>query len=228
MYKSPNTENIMNPNVVLKKDRSKGKSNFEYFCPKLETMELIFASNNRHKIHEINSMLGDSFRLLSLEETGINEDIPEEEPTISGNALAKARYVYAVTGKNVFADDTGLEVDAIGGLPGVHSARFAGSDKDPDANIVKLFGMLGDNPNRDARFRTVIALIMNGQEYLFEGVAEGKIIDIKRGNHGFGYDPVFVPAGGKHTFAEMDLTEKNIYSHRAKAFNKLRDFLMKC
>src|SRR5664280_1692592 len=189
-------------------------------------MTLVFASNNEHKIKEIKSLLGDSFRLLSLHDINISEDIPEEEPLIEGNALAKARYVYNASGLNVFADDTGLEIAALDGLPGVHSARFAGEDKDSSENIKKVLYMLGTNENREARFRTVIALILDKKEYLFEGIVNGKIISEKRGTMGFGYDPVFVPEGNQLTFAEMDLTEKNKVSHRARAFNKLKEFLL--
>jgi non-canonical purine NTP pyrophosphatase, rdgB/HAM1 family len=189
-------------------------------------MTLVFASNNEHKIKEIKSLLGDSFRLLSLHDLNISEDIPEEETMIEGNALAKARYVYNASGLNVFADDTGLEIAALDGVPGVHSARFAGEDKDSSENIRKVLYMLGTNENREARFRTVIALILDKKEYLFEGIVNGKIIYEKRGTMGFGYDPIFVPEGNHFTFAEMDLTEKNTVSHRAKAFNKLKEFLL--
>jgi len=189
-------------------------------------MELVFATNNNHKLYEIGSLLGGSFRLLSLQEMNISEEIPEEEPTLEGNALQKARYIYSRLWKNVFADDTGLETEALDGLPGVKSARFAGEGKKSDDNITKLLHLLDGNENRKARFRTVIALIIDGQEHLFEGVAEGIIIKEKRGREGFGYDPVFIPSGGSKTFAEMSLAEKNLFSHRAKAFEKLRSFLV--
>jgi|WetSurSiteA1Bulk_404760.scaffolds.fasta_scaffold20184_2 XTP/dITP diphosphohydrolase len=188
-------------------------------------MELVFASNNQHKVKEIKSILGDSFTLLSLCDINILEDIPENEPFIEGNALAKARYVFNATGMNVFADDTGLEIEALNGLPGVNSARFAGENKDSSANIEKILAMLGNIENRNARFRTVIALIFEKKEYLFEGIVTGKIIHEKRGVLGFGYDPVFVPDGKTRTFAEMELAEKNSVSHRARAFEKLREFL---
>jgi XTP/dITP diphosphohydrolase len=188
-------------------------------------MDLVFASNNPHKVKEISSIIGGSFQLLSLGDVNIIEDIPEEEPTLEGNALAKARYVHKATGRNVFADDTGLEVEALDGKPGVHSARFAGESKDSAANIRKLQGMLAGKSNRNARFRTVIALIINDTEYLFEGIVNGRIITEERGSEGFGYDPVFVPEGKTQTFAEMELPEKNLISHRARAFNKLREFL---
>ena len=188
-------------------------------------MKLVFASNNPHKVKEIKSVLGDSFTLLSLNDINITGDIPENEPDIEGNALSKARFVSNATGLDVFADDTGLEIEALDGLPGVHSARFAGENKDSSANIDKVLGMLKGKENRKARFRTVIALILEKKEYLFEGIVEGRIIDEKRGKDGFGYDPVFIPEGKTSTFAEMDLTEKNTVSHRARAFKKLRDFL---
>jgi XTP/dITP diphosphohydrolase len=189
-------------------------------------MTLVFASNNEHKIREINSLLGTSFRLLSLSDINIHEDIPEEEPLIEGNALAKARFVHNASGLNVFADDTGLEITALGGMPGVHSARFAGEMKDSSANIEKVLSLLADSNNRQAKFRTVIALILENKEYLFEGTVNGTIIREKRGTNGFGYDPIFLPDGKIRTFAEMDLTEKNTVSHRARAFEKLKEFLL--
>lgn len=188
-------------------------------------MIIIFASNNEHKIKEIKSILGNTFTLLSLRDLNITEDIPENEPLLEGNALSKARYIYNLTGMNVFADDTGLEIDALNGLPGVHSARFAGENKDSSANIEKVLSMLGQTENRKARFRTVIALILEKKEYLFQGTVEGSIISYKRGTEGFGYDPVFIPEGRTLTFAEMGLAEKNTISHRARAFEKLREFL---
>jgi XTP/dITP diphosphohydrolase len=188
-------------------------------------MTIVFASNNAHKVKEIRSILGNSFTLLSLSDINITEDIPEEEALLEGNALAKARYVHKITGMNVFADDTGLEIDALNGLPGVHSARFAGENKDSSANIDKVFSLLGNSKNRKARFRTVIALIFENKEYIFDGIVTGEIINERRGKEGFGYDPVFVPEGNELTFAEMNLAEKNTVSHRARAFEKLRSFL---
>jgi len=164
--------------------------------------------------------------LLSLKDINIMDDIPEEEPQLEGNALSKARFVYNATGRDVFADDTGLEIDALNGMPGVHSARFAGEKKDSSANIEKVLSLLGNTKNRKARFRTVIALILDKKEYLFEGIVNGTIIHDKRGSEGFGYDPVFIPDGKTQTFAEMDLAEKNKISHRARAFEKLKDFLL--
>ena len=188
-------------------------------------MKLIFASNNKHKVREISHILDNKITLLSLQDVNILEDIPEDEPLLEGNALFKARYVHKATGMNVFADDTGLEIEALNGLPGVHSARFAGESKDSSANIAKVLSMLNGKDNRKARFRTVIALILENKEYLFEGTVSGTIIDEKRGTEGFGYDPVFIPDGGDLTFAQMTLSEKNKISHRAMAFEKLKGFL---
>ncbi len=188
-------------------------------------MNIIFASNNHNKIREINHLLGEGIRLTGLEEWGISEEIPEEEPTLEGNALAKARYVYSRTRTTVFADDTGLETEALEGMPGVKSARFAGENKDPEANIDKLLKMLEGKTSRKARFRTVIALIYDGNEFLFEGVADGVILKERQGKGGFGYDPVFLPEGYSQSFAEMTLEQKNLISHRAIAFIKLKEFL---
>jgi XTP/dITP diphosphohydrolase len=188
-------------------------------------MEIIFASNNINKIREIKNVLGSSFTLLSLKDINMTEDIPEDELTLEGNALYKARYIFKATGRNVFADDTGLEVEALNGRPGVHSARFAGENKDPEANIEKLLSLLINKVNRNARFRTVIALILDRKEYLFEGSVKGTIISERTGREGFGYDPVFLPEGRTVTFAQMDIYEKNTISHRARAFEKLKLFL---
>ena len=188
-------------------------------------MEIVFASNNLNKIREINNVLGNSFKLLSLKDICMEEDIPENEATLEGNALLKARFIHNATGMNVFADDTGLETEALNGDPGVHSARFAGENKDSEANIDKLLALLEKKTSRKARFRTVIAIILDGKEHLFEGIVEGEIITERRGKMGFGYDPVFLPEGRKLTFAEMDLDEKNKISHRARAFAGLKAFL---
>jgi XTP/dITP diphosphohydrolase len=184
-------------------------------------MKIVFASNNSHKLKEIKNMIGSSYELLSLSDLNINADIPEEEPDLEGNALSKARFIKKLTNLNVFADDTGLEVEALGGLPGVKSARFAGNNSNSSANIDLLLSMLGDNPNRKARFRTVFALIYNDKEYIMEGIVEGVITDERKGEKGFGYDPVFIPCGSTKTFAEMELSEKNMISHRARALEKL-------
>ncbi len=188
-------------------------------------MQIVFATNNEHKLSEISDLLGDSFTLLTLEDAGIAEDIPEDMPTLEGNALFKAKYIYKITGLNVFADDTGLEIEALGGEPGVHSARFAGKEKDFHANTEKVLKLMEGKNSRKAKFRTVIALIINGSEFLFEGTVSGTILHNERGSGGFGYDPIFVPEGKKRSFAEMSLNEKNLISHRARAFRKLKLFL---
>lgn len=189
-------------------------------------MQIVFATNNENKLKEIRNILGNSFSLLSLSDLNITDDIPENELTLEGNALQKARHIHKLVKMNVFADDTGLEIDALNGLPGVNSARFAGENKDPDANIDKALQMMGNTSNRKAMFRTVIALILDNKEYIFEGNVAGKIISERRGKEGFGYDPVFIPHGHNLTFAQMSLDKKNRISHRAKAFMKLRDFLL--
>ena len=170
-------------------------------------------------------MLGDEYTLLDLKAIGCKEDIPEDEPTLAGNALAKARYLKQHYGLDCFADDTGLEVDALNGEPGVYSARYAGDAKDANANMDLLLKNLGNNTNRTARFKTVIALLQNGEEHLFEGVIEGRISEEKRGTQGFGYDPIFVPEGETRTFAEMEMVEKATMSHRGRAVKKLVEFL---
>lgn len=188
-------------------------------------MKLIFATNNSHKVTEVSELLGKSFRILSLKDLDIKEDIPEDFHSLKENALFKARFINKITGMNVFADDTGLEIDALNGRPGVHSARFAGPGRDFEANIDKVLLLLTGVIKREARFRTVIALIINNSEYLFEGIVEGKITEKRRGSNGFGYDPVFMPDGTDLTFAEMILEQKNKISHRARAFEKLKMFL---
>jgi XTP/dITP diphosphohydrolase len=184
-------------------------------------MKIIFASNNDHKLKEIKSLIGNDYELLSLSDLNINVDIPEDEPNLEGNALSKARFVKKLTGLNVFADDTGLEVEALDGLPGVKSARFAGEGRGSSENIDLLLSMLGGNPNRKARFRTVFALIYNDKEYVMEGIVDGVITHERKGNNGFGYDSAFIPCGAAKTFAEMELSEKNTISHRARALEKL-------
>jgi len=189
--------------------------------------ELIFATNNLHKLTEVQSLIGDTFTLKSLEQIGCTEDIPETEPTLEGNALLKAQYIYTTYGKNCFADDTGLEIDALDGRPGVFSARYATDGHDFEANIDKVLNELSGIENRKARFRTVIALILEGSVFYFEGIVDGIIISERKGIKGFGYDPVFLPDGYHDTFAEMPLAEKNKISHRARAVNKLVEFLNK-
>ena len=170
-------------------------------------------------------VIDSKFKLIGLNDSGISEDIPEEEDTLEGNALAKARYVFERTGLNVFADDTGLEVASLDNKPGVLSARYAGDQKNSEDNINKLLVDLEGKKNRSARFRTIIALIISGEEYLFEGEVSGTIIETRKGTEGFGYDPVFKPENSETTFAQMDLEEKNLVSHRARAMKKLIAFL---
>ena len=188
-------------------------------------MKLVFATNNRHKLAELQAILGDRFELLSLDDIGCNEEIPEDQPTLEGNSRQKAFYIFDRYGLTCFADDTGLEIDALNGNPGVFSARYAGKDKDSNANMDKVLNQLEKINNRKARFRTVITLIIDGEEKLFEGIVEGKIIREKRGKGGFGYDPIFVPDGFDHTFAEMQPDDKNKISHRGRAVEKLVHYL---
>jgi non-canonical purine NTP pyrophosphatase, rdgB/HAM1 family len=187
--------------------------------------EIIFATNNAHKLSEVQAVLGDRFRLVTLAECGITEEIPEDAPTLGGNALQKARYVYERTGADCFADDTGLEVDALEGAPGVHSARYATDGHDFAANNRLLLRNLAGAADRSAHFRTVIALILDGREYLFEGRVDGRIVESEAGCGGFGYDPLFVPEGFDRTFAEMGADEKNAISHRGRAVRRLVEFL---
>lgn len=188
-------------------------------------MKLVFATNNAHKLGEVSQVVGDKFEIVSLRECGITEDIPENEPTLEGNALAKARYIYERTGLNCFADDTGLEVDALGGEPGVRSARYATDGHDDEANKRLLLERLQGQDNRSAQFRTAVALILNGEEYLFEGIVRGEIAAEEHGEGGFGYDPLFFPEGRELTFAQMSGAEKNAISHRGRAVRKLAEFL---
>lgn len=188
-------------------------------------MKILFATNNAHKLTEVQAVLGDSYTLVTPRDCGVTEKIPETQPTLEGNALQKARYLYERTGLDCFADDTGLEVEALGGAPGVHSARYATDGHDFAANNRLLLQNLAGEENRRARFRTVVALILGGREYLFEGVVEGQIIDRETGHEGFGYDPLFRPDGYDRTFAQMTTEEKNAVSHRARAVRKLATFL---
>ena len=190
-------------------------------------MKLYFATNNIHKLKEVQEVVGDSFQIESMRSLGINEDIPEDQLTLQGNALQKARFLYDRTGESCFADDTGLEVDALNGAPGVYSARYAGEAKNSLDNMALLLKNMSGIQNRKARFRTVIALILDGKEYLFEGVVNGTIAEEPRGTAGFGYDPLFVPDGYSTTFAEMDSEAKNAISHRGRAVEKLAAFLLK-
>lgn len=216
-------------------------------------MKIVFATNNKNKLAEIRNILGKTFEIVSLDDIGCTADIPETGKTLEENAMQKARYVYEHYGLSVFADDTGLEVDALGGAPGIYSARYAGGGEDgkghdSEANMAKLLRELGENNNRKARFRTVIALLMKSGEQdadatdgrnggsagqatgdggmLFEGIVDGEIIREKRGGEGFGYDPIFQPEGYDRTFAELGLEIKNRISHRARAVSKLAGYLL--
>lgn len=188
-------------------------------------MKIIFATNNAHKLSEVQAVLGDSFELVTPRMCGVEEDIPETAATLEGNASQKSHYLYEKTGLDCFADDTGLEVEALGGEPGVHSARYATDGHDFAANNRLLLKNLAGEENRRARFRTVICLIEQGKEHLFEGIVEGRIIDHEAGSEGFGYDPLFVPEGCDRTFAEMSAEQKNGISHRGRAVRKLVDYL---
>ncbi len=189
-------------------------------------MKILFATNNLHKLSEVQAVLGERFQLVTPREAGVLEEIPEDQPTLEGNALQKARYLKERTGLDCFADDTGLEVEALGGAPGVHSARYASDGHDFEANNRLLLENLEGVGNRRARFRTVIALILNGKEYLFEGVVNGHIAQCASGREGFGYDPLFIPEDHIETFAEMTAEAKNAISHRGRAVRKLADFLL--
>lgn len=188
-------------------------------------MQLVFATANQNKIKEIQLLVPETIKLLSLNDIGCFEDIPETQPTIEGNASQKAFYVYNNYNYNCFADDTGLEVEALNGRPGVLSARYAGEEKSADANMNKILDELKDLSNRKARFKTVISLVIEGKERQFEGIVNGEILQEKRGKSGFGYDPIFRPLGVERSFAEMDLSEKNSMSHRALAVNNLVEYL---
>lgn len=188
-------------------------------------MKLIFASHNEHKAKEIQSLLPSGIELLTLADLQLTEEIPETAETLEGNALLKASYVHERFGMNCFADDTGLEVHALNGAPGVFSARYAGKDKDSEANMALLLKILSNATDRRARFRTSIALIWNGKQHFFDGVVNGQIAKDRAGSDGFGYDPIFIPENSTRTFAEMTLSEKNNQSHRARALEKMIAFL---
>ncbi len=188
---------------------------------------LIFATNNQNKVNEIRSVLDNNFEIITLKEAGINIDIPEPHHTLEGNAREKSTVINKLTAKNCFSEDTGLEVTALNGEPGVKSARYAGDDANFKNNIEKLLNNLRDVKNRTAQFRTVISLILNNKEYQFEGICKGSITTKKIGTNGFGYDSVFIPNGSAKTFAEMNMEEKNIFSHRKKATAKFINFLKK-
>ena len=188
--------------------------------------KLVFATNNAHKLSEVSAILGDKIELLSLNDIDCQDDIPETADTLEGNALMKARYIYNKYQQNCFADDTGLEVEALNGAPGIYSARYAeGESHNSEANMKKLLANLEGETNRKAQFRTVVAVIIDGKEHLFEGVVKGNIIENKRGTTGFGYDPIFVPEEHNKTFAELGDEAKNRISHRSRAVEKLCKFL---
>jgi len=188
-------------------------------------MELVFATNNQHKLQELQAILGNEIKLLSLKDIDCNEEIPEEQETLEGNASQKAKFVFDKYGYNCFADDTGLEISGLNGEPGVYSARYAGEEKSAEANMNKVLEKLTKINDRKARFRTVISLLIDGEEKQFEGIVEGKILTKKRGDSGFGYDPIFQPEGFDISFAEMDLSKKNEISHRGRAVQKLVAYL---
>jgi len=188
-------------------------------------MKLIFATHNKNKLKEVKSLMPSSIELLSLDEISFNDEIEETADTIEGNALLKAKTIFEKTGINCFADDSGLLVDVLNGAPGVYSARYAGEQKNDEDNMQKLLHELNDKPNRNAHFKTVMALLIDGKEHSFEGKIEGKIITEKQGTNGFGYDPIFVPDGYNETFAQLDSETKNKISHRARALQKMLEFL---
>ena len=190
-------------------------------------MKLIFATHNHHKLKEVQALLSTSIQLVSLTDIDCTQEIPETASTLEGNAKLKADYITKHYGYDCFADDTGLEVEALNGVPGVYSARYAGLDNNAETNMQKLFVNLKDETNRKAQFRTVIALNLNGKQYLFEGICKGEILTQKQGAQGFGYDPIFKPEGFEKSFAEMTLKEKSVISHRGRAVGELVSFLKK-
>ena len=188
-------------------------------------MKLVFATNNKHKLQEVRDIVGDWVEVLSLADINCYDDIPETADTLQGNALIKARHIYEKYGLDCFADDTGLEVEALDGAPGVYSARYAGDECNSEANMRKLLENLTGKTNRNAQFRTVIALIVKGEEKLFNGIVKGTIATEKKGDSGFGYDPIFVPEGHSASFAQMSSEMKNSMSHRFRATQQLSDYL---
>ena len=190
-------------------------------------MRLVFATNNKHKQEEMSAILGGKVELLSLADIDCHDDIPETADTLEGNALIKARYIYDKYGCSCFADDTGLEVDALGGEPGVYSARYAGENNDSEAKMRKLLQNLTGKSERSAQFRTVIALIIEGEEFLFDGIVRGRISEERMGSAGFGYDPIFIPDGYEESFAQMAAEQKNAISHRSRAAAALNEYLNK-
>ena len=192
----------------------------------MNKLKLVFATNNQHKLKEVQAMLT-NFEIVSLAQINCFDDIPETANTLEGNAILKANYITEKYGLNCFADDTGLEVEALNNKPGVFSARYAGKENNAEANMNKLLFELGDTNSRSAQFRTAVALNIEGKQFVFEGICKGQILSKKQGNSGFGYDPIFMPDGYNKSFAEMEITEKGIISHRGKAIDKLVKFLNK-
>lgn len=190
-------------------------------------MKLVFATNNQHKLDELQTILSNNIQLVSLKDINVTEDIPETQETLEGNASQKAHYIYEKFGLNCFADDTGLEINALNGAPGVYSARYAGPQREALDNMKKVLKEMHEINERSARFRTVISLIIDGKEAQFEGIVDGEITKERSGAEGFGYDPIFKPTGYQQTFAEMDINEKNKISHRARAVQKLVEYLNK-
>jgi XTP/dITP diphosphohydrolase len=186
---------------------------------------LIFATNNQHKVDEVRQVLGNQFAIITLQEAGIDIDIPEPHDTLEANASEKSTAIQQLTGKNCFSEDTGLEISFLKGAPGVKSARFAGEDRSFKANIEKVLLLMADTTERQAQFRTVISMLLDGKEFQFEGICKGEILTEERGEKGFGYDPIFIPTGSKLSFAEMNPEQKNACSHRKKAMDKLIAFL---
>ncbi len=187
---------------------------------------LIFATNNKNKVEEIRKVIGNKFHIVTLEEAGIDIDIPEPHDTIEENAAEKSYFIYKLTNKNAFGEDTGLEIEALNNEPGVLSARYAGDEKNHQKNMEKVLQNLKGITNRNARFKTIISLVIDGKQVMFEGICKGKIIMEMRGKNGFGYDPIFIPDGSNKTFAEMELDEKSVYSHRRQATDKLIAYLL--
>ncbi len=188
---------------------------------------LVFATNNQHKLQEIQELLGDAFVLKTMKDIDCHEDIVEDAPDLQGNAQLKARYIKEKYGYDCFADDTGLEIEALDGEPGVYSARYAGDQRNSEDNMNLVLRKLEGKPQRKAQFRTAICLILDNEEYLFEGIVEGEIATERSGQKGFGYDPIFIPEGQKRSFAEMSSEEKNAISHRGRAFQKMIEFLQR-
>ena len=188
-------------------------------------MRIVFATQNQNKLREVQALLGDNFQLVDLNQLNFHDDIPENQPTIQGNASEKAWFIYNKFGISCFADDTGLEIDALNGSPGVYSARYAGPGRDAHDNLLKVLSELKGTKNRDARFKTILSLILDGKEFFFEGIVQGKILEYEEGVDGCGYDPIFVPNGYERAFAEMPLSLKNEISHRGIAFKALDNYL---